>query len=237
MKRLALALVAVALCLLPAPGNTPEPCPLPCPVEGCRGEAELNRQKNRTGEPSEYHRLTFGKFVELNNKAVNKKRRHNWTDEEKAAIAGLEDGAAAVILVGYLYDAKYSVSESCNCFRPEKEWLDFHIWLVRDGPHSTKPESVVVEITPRIRQTKTGWELTKLRKLIPPHRWTKVRVKGYLFFDNEHWDFPQRTPPVRATAWEIHPVIHFTVCPPQTTCRVDSEEGWVSLENYTVGEE
>ena len=57
-------------------------------------------------------------------------------------------------------------------------------------------------------------------------------MRGYLLFDDEHWNFPTRTPPLRATAWEIHPVTGFEVCPPHTTCLADGDTGWVVLENY-----
>lgn len=181
--------------------------------------------------PSEFKRLTFGRFVKLNHKAVKRKGRNHWTDEQRQSNADLEDGKG-ITLVGYLYDAKYSVAESCNSFKHDLGWRDFHIWIVKNATHANKPESIVVEITPRIRQNKPGWKLSKLRKLILSYHWVKVRVRGYLLFDDEHWDFPMRTPPVRATAWETHPMTKFEVCPPHTTCLVDADAGWTALESY-----
>jgi hypothetical protein len=161
---------------------------------------------------------------------VNKKGRNDWTAEEKKRIAALEDGPG-VTLVGLLFDAKLSEKEACNCFRDEPEFRDFHVWLVRGKQQAAKPKSVVVEMTPPVRSGMAGWDLKKLRDRIPPKAWTRVRVRGYLFFDSEHWDFPNRKPqPVRASSWEIHPVTAFEVCPPQTTCPADGEQGWVKLE-------
>lgn len=169
MKRIVslLGLLIWVLFLPPVLGAPPQPCPGPCPVEGCRGDLALNLQKNRTATPAAFKRLTFGQFVKLNDEAVQRKGRDHWTEARRQRIAELEDGKG-VTLVGYLYDAKYSVAESCNCFKDELAWRDFHIWIVRNAPHATKPESIVVEITPRIRQNQPGWTLSKLRKLILP---------------------------------------------------------------------
>ncbi len=225
-------LLAGSLAALPGAAPEPQECPTPCPVEGCRGDPDLNRQKNRTGEPSAYRRLTFGEFVKLNEKAVNKKRRENWTDAEKKRIGDLENGQG-VILTGLLLDAKLSVPEACNCFQEDQALRDFHIWLVRNKAHATKPESLVVEMTPPIRKDKSGWKKETLRKLIPPKAWSQVRVRGYLFFDSEHHDFPRREVPVRASAWEIHPVTEFEVCR-QATCAVEGDAGWVKLEDVKI---
>ncbi len=232
-------------CLLPvSSGLAPQPpakakskkakkkkCPDPCPVEGCGGDAELNRQKNRTGEPAAFRLRNFDYFENLNASAVRKKGRDRWNAEERKRVDGLENGDG-VTLVGLLYDATLSDKETCNCSRDEPEFRDYHIWLVRSRERATKPDSIVVEMTPPIRRGKTGWDDAKLRRLIPPRAWTRVRVRGYLFFDSEHFDFPTRQPRrVRASAWEIHPVTEFEVCPAAATCTDGGAPGWVKLEN------
>jgi hypothetical protein len=158
---------------------------------------------------------------------VNKKGRKTWSAEQTAQVAAAENGSG-VVVIGLLYDAKESDPESCNCMRTAKDWLDFHIWIVGSKAAATKAKSFVVEITPRVRQDHPGWTVTKLRKLIPPHAWTKVRVKRLATFDSEHWNFAKGRK--RATVWEIHPVFEFEVCSSGTTCSIDSDSGWVKLE-------
>ena len=201
----------------------------PCPVEGCGKsfDPELNRQKNRTAQPGGYQEKSFAEFVKLNQKAVNKKGRQSWSTAQKAQVAEVEDGPG-VVVVGYLYDALQSGHESCNCMRDSEEWKDFHIWIVSSKSAATKAKSFVVEITPRVRQDHPGWTVKKLRKLILPQAWTKVRVTGLVTFDSEHWNFVRDGK--RATVWEIHPVTEFEMCPSGATCSIGSDSGWVKLE-------
>jgi hypothetical protein len=80
-------------------------------------------QKNPTGDPHGFNLYSFSEFISLESKTVKKKNRAKWATAERGRVAEVENGPGAV-LVGYLFDAKYSVAESCNCFRPESDWLD-----------------------------------------------------------------------------------------------------------------
>jgi hypothetical protein len=196
---------------------------------GKGGDPELNVQKNRVTLPQGQLRVvSFDQILNLNRIAVNKKNRRNWTAEERDQIEKVENGGR-VVAVGYLFDAKYSARETCNCSFPDEPWLDFHIWLVRDRANALKSKSFVVEITPRIRDEKPGWTLSKLRALIPPKRWTLVRVAGLMTFDDEHWSFVRDG--IRGTMWEIHPVMQFWACNRGNSCDPNTQTGWTALED------
>ncbi len=231
-----LAVVGLFLCVcLPAFAQNKPACAddlASCPDKGCSKpgvlppDPDLNVQKNRTSATGTPRRYTYAQFVGLNSKAVNKKLRKNWTAAEKQQVEAVENASPAV-LVAYLYDATLSDAETCNCYLDGER--DYHIWLAKTSVEPDKGELVVVEITPRMRQKIAGWDIKKLNTLEKRH--AKVRVTGWITFDNEHWDFPERG--IRATAWEIHPITDFEVCPPQTTCTVTGTAGWQKLETYT----
>jgi hypothetical protein len=199
-----------------------------CPPEGCGAhrDPDLNRQKNRTATPSGYEPMTLGGFVALNAQAVNKKGRDRWTPSERSRVEGIE--SRGVMVVAFLYDATLSDAETCNCYREEQSGRDFHIWLAKDAAGAKAKKFLVVEMTPKTRSTHLGWTLAAMKALKPKHgNWTKVRVSGFPLFDSEHWNFPKRK--IRATAWEIHPVMTFEYCSSASTCVDDSNEGWTRL--------
>jgi hypothetical protein len=201
-----------------------------CPADGCgaKRDPDLNKQKNRTGVPSQASAVTFAEFVAFNAKAVNKKTRSTWTDADKSKVADIEDGPG-VVLTAYLFDATLSDAETCNCYKATATNRDFHIWLAENKAGATKKKFVVVEMTPRIRSGHSEWALAGIKALKPKagKPWTLVRVKGYPFFDSEHWNFPQRK--IRATAWEIHPVTEFSYCTTGDNCNPAGAQGWKKL--------
>jgi len=202
--------------------------PVGCPPEGRGGDPDLNLQKNRVRAPANLRNVSFDQILNLNRIAVNKKGRQAWTDAERQRIADVENGDR-VAAVGYIFDATYSVPETCNCSYADKPWLDFHIWLVRDKRNAEKSKSFVVEMTPRVRLQHPGWTLEKLRALIPRRAWTMVRVGGLMTFDSEHWNFVRDGK--RATVWEIHPVFQFWVCSTGANCNPSQQEGWILLDD------
>jgi len=199
-----------------------------CPPEGRGGDPDLNRQKNRVQVPAKLRDVSFDQIVNLNRLAINKKGRQTWTDAERQMVADVENGDR-VAAVGYIFDATYSVPETCNCSYTGKPSLDFHIWLVRDRRNAEKSNSFVVEMTPRVRLEHPGWTLEKLRALIPPRAWTMVRVGGLMTFDSEHWNFVRDAK--RATVWEIHPVFQFWVCSSGANCDPSQQKGWILLDD------
>lgn len=202
-----------------------------CQDKGCSKpdklppDPDLNVKKNRVGHPDSLKRFTFSQFSALNNKAVNKKHRDQWTATENKKVSAVEDGAGAV-LVGYLYDATLSDPETCNCYLPGEDGRDYHIWISQNTTPA-KGEFIVVEMTPRVRQQMQGWTLAKLQSL--KKQKAKVRVTGFITFDNEHYNFPEQG--IRTTAWEIHPVTRFEVCPPNKNCSATSDAQWIDIQN------
>jgi hypothetical protein len=116
----------------------------------------------------------------------------------------------AGVIAGYIVDVIPGGEESCNCKATKPEFKDTHIYIGAT-PAAKKSESVIVEITPRIRMLKAkegvDWSTTELKKL----KGKFVHVTGWLFFDGEHWpnaaDNPKAKGNVwRKTCWELHPV-------------------------------
>src|SRR5688572_22008259 len=106
-------------------------------------------------------------------------------------------------------------AESCNCKKTAFEQVDYHIWMV-ENENDRMRESVVVEMTPRVRAIHGNrWadkkQLEKDLDFLAAQK-IKVRVYGWLFFDGEHAEQlpkPGREEQKirRATLWEIHPVM------------------------------
>jgi len=61
-----------------------------------------------------------------------------------------------------------------------------------------------------------------------------VRVTGLLMFDSKHF-FHDTPAMARDTEWEIHPVLKMKFCPKGKTCRADSDENWLDLDNEPPG--
>jgi hypothetical protein len=120
-----------------------------------------------------------------------------------------------------------------NCDLPDPENQDNHIVLV--DPRVKNPtlaqdeiRSVTAEFTPRVRLEHLNFARTQLNKLIEKGGGKLlVRVIGLLLFDSKHFFDPL----TRDTNWEIHPVLKMEYCPKGKTCRADSDENWVDLDN------
>ena len=97
---------------------------------------------------------------------------------------------------------------------------------------------VMVSLISSRRLQRGGADLTrvKLNRLIDPigRRPNRPRTENYyaglLMFDSKHFFHPQR-PVVRDTNWQIHPIFRIEYCPNDKTCRADSDENWVDLDN------
>lgn len=189
-----------------------------CPAQGCgsRGDANLNRQKNRTSTPSDPEDRSLGWIRQLN-------EPDTWeTGQSRSSIEETE--ARAVVVRAYINRADGSGSETTNCNLPGPVNEDWHLDLV-STKNGIKASAVTAEITPRLRRA--GWELRKLRQLARDRAY--VRVTGWLMLDSYHIKKPLR----RSTNWEIHPVTKFEVC---TTTRAQciAGNGWVGLEDFEI---
>jgi hypothetical protein len=159
------------------------------------------------------------------------KRRKDLSFDEKRRLDILE--APIVSLTGYLVLAYPGPAETCNCGN-----VDFHDWHLEvfeqspgHPPQPGDPTPLICEITPRTQNAiyHEGIRIQELAAFFrrpdvtyesTGHKAQKVRLTGYLLWDDEHNDDTKDVGttirsiarnryhnPWRATAWEIHPVI------------------------------
>src|SRR5262249_44124022 len=105
--------------------------------------------------------------------------------------------------------------ESCNCHSPDDDQRDFHLWLTRDAG-ADRSDSMVVEVTPRLRVKHPGWTAESLERAAQEER--RIRISGWLMLDPEH---PDQVGKPRGTLWEIHPI---------TSIEVQRDGRWVPLD-------
>jgi hypothetical protein len=197
---------------------------------------ERNRLKNRPGVSltgqnlQAFETASFLRyFVAFEARAKNM-RRKDLTTAQRQPLHRLEK--QLVSLTGYLVLAYSGPPESTNCGS-----MDFHDWHLElfekpldHTPGIGDPTPIVCEITPRTQnaifrdnirmQTLAGFIRGPDFTSEPTgHAARKIRVTGYLLWDDEHNGTADvgttiRTigenkyhHPWRSTAWEIHPVI------------------------------
>jgi hypothetical protein len=188
------------------PVNAPKPQPPPtnyqgCPATGDGGDPQLNTRKNRT-DSAPWYPVAISSLLNLPwPKGVEGRNRAGWTRDDAVAVAQYE--GIPVQIEGWLAGAKQQGPESCNCHSADD--VDNHLWVV-DDPSKDRNQSVVVEITPRVRAEHPGWAFSRVRPLVDGQ--TKVRISGWLMMDQEH---PDQVGKTRGTIWEIHPIIAFDV--------------------------
>jgi len=184
-----------------------------CPPEGKpspRGSnyqqlLALNRQKNRSSEPTDADVDRTVTLVKLLEPSDNDSQR--WSSAKAAEI------------VGFVFHVKPGAQETVNCKNPESGTFDSHIELVTGADATGPTRRFIVEVTPRWRAAMAAqnvdWSTKTLQQTIQGRC---VKVRGWLFFDAEHWSQSENTKPgnprnFRATAWEIHPVSSLAVVP------------------------
>jgi hypothetical protein len=123
--------------------------------------------------------------------------RHRWSQQRAAEVEGF---VIRVVDAG---------AESANCFSLTR--VDAHVELALrlDAPAN---ERLIVEVTPPMRdwasQQAMDWSTPALARMLTGQR---VRIEGWLLFDDEHDEESENTRPGnpgnwRQTAWELHPV-------------------------------
>ena len=178
-----------------------------CPSIGQSTSARLqalNKSKNRYHLPSQKQ---FNRAVTITSILSPGNDSTRWSTSN------------AVEITGFVFEVKPGGDETCNCHTTDNSQLDTHIVLVSD-PNKTKgSQRLIVEITPRMRflmmQQGIDWSTANIKKIYQGH-WMKV--KGWLFFDDEHWPEAENTKPGnpknwRATAWEVHPITSMELVP------------------------
>jgi hypothetical protein len=197
---------------------------------------ERNRLKSRSAPteiPANIPKLDFAgfqKYVSAFDNQNKNKRRKDIGGAQKAPLPDLEK--QLVEITAYLGIFYCGPPESCNCGS-----TDFHDWHLEvfakpptRAPAPGDPTAIICEITPRTQNAifKDGIRLQELGGFFRDpdvnatptgHPARKVRLTGYLLWDDEHngtadvgESVEKISPnkfhnPWRKTAWEIHPVI------------------------------
>ena len=199
--------------------------------------AERNRLKNRFAADlsklavTPFDTNSLMKHVANFDAETKGKRRKDLSADQKRRLEILE--APLVSLTGYLVLAYPGPAETTNCGS-----VDFHDWHLEmfdqpsdHPPQPGDPTPIIVEITPRTQNAifRDGIRVQELAAFFrrpdvtyesTGHPAQKIRVTGYLLWDDEHNDNTKDVGatirsiarnryhnPWRATAWEIHPVI------------------------------
>lgn len=187
-----------------------------CPPSGDGGDPVLNTLKNRLDEAN-WQPTTVADLLALTwPSAIEQQPRSRWSTPDRLVIA--EHEGTPVQVEGYLVSVKKMSPETCNCH--SVDYVDFHIWMVDDS-NKDRPQSIVIETTPRVMSYHPGWTLTGIRNLTRTKE--RVRISGWLLMDPEHPDQIGRT---RGSIWEIHPIM-------QIETRKNGQ--WVPLDNGTTG--
>lgn len=119
----------------------------------------------------------------------------------KARRSRCSDSRAAVEVEGYLVAYRLEIPEPPNCYSRAEKLRDFHLWL-SEHEHDVESNSIVVEITPRVRASHPEWEDDRLAALAATQ--AHIRIRGWLMLDQMH---PENVGRNRATLWEVHPIL------------------------------
>jgi hypothetical protein len=199
---------------IPVQASKPAPPPNTyqgCPASGDGGDPELNMRKNRT-DSAPWYPVSIASILKLTwPSGIERKPHASWSSADAAAVAQYE--GIPVQIEGYLAGAKQQGPESCNCHSAND--ADNHLWVV-DAIGKDRTQSVVAEVTPRVRALHPGWAFPRIQGVVDGQM--KVRISGWLMMDPEH---PDQVGKTRGTIWEVHPIIAFDVF---------SGNQWVSLD-------
>jgi hypothetical protein len=200
-------------------------------------KAERNRLKNRVAVDlsgvavKSFDTARFLQHVAAFDAETKGKRRKDLSPEQKRRLEILQ--APLVSLTAYVVLAYPGPTETTNCSS-----LDFHDWHLElfdepadHPPQPGDPTPIICEITPRTQNAiyRDGVRIQELAAFFrhpdvtyesTGHQARKVRLTGYLLWDDEHNDNTKDVGatihsiarnryhnPWRATAWEIHPVL------------------------------
>lgn len=199
-------------------------------------DAERNRLKNRpAGSLAGLNLPTLDTRLFLQHAAAfeaetKRKRRKELTSAQRQRLKPLEKQIAS--LTGYLVIAYPGPPESTNC--GNKDFHDWHLELfekpLNHAPRIGDSTPIICEITPRTQNAifRDNIRIQSLAGFVRAPDWTveptrhaarKIRVTGYLLWDDEHnsaadigktirWIGANKYHhPWRSTPWEIHPVL------------------------------
>lgn len=172
-----------------------------CPSTGQGSDPYLNSLKNRDKPPTASMPVyTVNKLYQVTPSLPNRKvPRSQWTQQQRDSAARWESKPVAV--VGYLvHPPVREGEEACNC--KSDQYVDHHMWL-GPTPNALRKLAMVVEISPRSWPNHPTWKnATATLKQVVQNK-EKVRVMGWLTYDQEHKEQLGKT---RRTLYEVHPI-------------------------------
>jgi hypothetical protein len=174
-----------------------------CPPEGTATSSphqKLNRLKNRISKPH---------ASDIDGEVTFDALRAPSTDDHTRWSTG-----TAATIEGYCRLAKAAGGETCNCGKTQTALTDTHFEIVSGSNDHGQP--VIAEVTPVWKLihkhfNQEDWSSSELHSKYQGH---KVRITGWLFFDEMHVLEADNTDQGdqkgkanwRATCWEIHPI-------------------------------
>lgn len=197
---------------------------------------ERNRMKNRSAidltgmQPRSFDTATLLQYLTPFEAETKGKRRKDLSAAQRGRLDPMEK--QVVSFTGYLVLAYAGPPETTNC--GSTDFHDWHLELFQErldhAPVIGDPTPIVCEITPRTQnavyrdnvriQALAGFIRAPDLTIEPTgHAARKVRITGYLLWDDEHNGTAdvgtvirsvganKYHQPWRSTAWEIHPVI------------------------------
>jgi hypothetical protein len=184
--------------------TAPKPDPLDsafggCGANGAQPDYTLNQLKNRIDE-GQYLPVSWSLIAHLPwPRQVGYRFRHQWTAAERGTVRRFE--GVAIEVEGYLIGYRLEIPEPPNCYAAPAQTRDYHMWLAELSGNSER-NSVVVEVTPRVRALHPAWNEETLGALVSTR--VRVRIRGWLMLDQMH---PESVGLNRATLWEVHPIM------------------------------
>lgn len=186
------------------PANLPRSTPSAttfqgCPPQGQGGDPALNALVNRADDtPPNGYRITdlTSVMTTPTTPQADGKDRSAWSSADAKRIAQYE--GTPIRTTGWVVATRKGGPDAANCDSDANR--DWYLWIgtgAGDDPHTT----LVVVVTPRVRQSRPGWTDFTMRRLVGQ----VVRVSGWLVYDQKPTSFTAND---RATPWELYPVMH-----------------------------
>jgi hypothetical protein len=186
-----------------------------CPPEGSGGDKELNLLKNRV-DPGKYVSVSFDSLTTLTwPKNIEQHEIKDWSPSNLAFINQYQ--GIPVMVEGYIEGVREGLPDPANCNQTKGSGLNWQISFT-SNPKDDRSQAVIVEVTPRVRMDHK-WTIDLIHEVFMGDH-LPVRISGWLYFDPEH---PDDIGQIRATLWEIMPVMQIEVF----------EYGkWLPLDNF-----
>jgi hypothetical protein len=127
----------------------------------------------------------------------------DWSPSNRAFID--QYAGIPVMVEGYILSIREGLPESANCNRANGSNLDWQISFTQN-PRDDRSQAVIVEVTPRVRLDHK-WTIDLIHSVFMGNH-LPMRISGWLYFDPEH---PDDVGQIRATLWEIQPVMQIEV--------------------------